>query len=131
MIMSDEKERFVPSEVKNPAARPKYVIHWITHVRRRGLGMWAWLLQRLTAVLALFGAVFHILAYQFGYRIPGGRLVTLDLLLFTMIYHMFNGIRVMLIETFGWAAKREDKIFLGVILATVVTIAFWIYKVGL
>jgi succinate dehydrogenase/fumarate reductase cytochrome b subunit len=129
--MSDEKERFLPSEVKNAGAQSKYVVHWITHVRKRGLGMWAWLLHRVTAVLALFGVVFHVLTYQFGYRFPGGRLVTLDLMLFTMVYHMFNGVRVMLIETFGWAAKREDRILLGVLFATVLFIAFWIYKVGL
>ena len=93
--------------------------------------MWAWLLQRITAVLALFGAIFHILAYQFGYSFPGGRLVTLDLLLFTMIYHMFNGIRVMLIESFGWAAKREEKVFIAVIVATILVVALWILKVGL
>lgn len=129
--MPEEETVPLPREVRNPAADFRHVIHWVTHVRKRGLGMWAWLLQRITGVLMVFGAVVHVLANHWGYTFPGGTLLTDDLLLFCGAYHAFNGIRVVLIEAFGWAAEREDKLFIGVLVATVLFMVYWAYAVGL
>lgn len=128
--MSDEESVFEP-EVRNPSASPKYVVHWITHARKRGLGMWAWILHRVTAVLISIGAILHIMRNQFGYIIPGGRVVTIDLLLFPGVYHALNGLRVILVEAFGWAAENEDRLFIAVIAATLLFIFYWIATIGL
>jgi succinate dehydrogenase hydrophobic anchor subunit len=129
--MSSEKDAFTEREIKNTEVGSKYMIHWITQIRKRGLGMWAWLLQRLTAILMVFGFFFHILAFQFGLIIPGGSLITVDLLLFTVVYHMLNGIRVILIEVSDWAAEREETLFIIVLIATIFFLGYWIFSFGL
>jgi len=128
--MSDEDTRR-PREARNPSARTGNVVHWVTHARRRGLGMWAWLLHRVTAVMILGIAILHVLKNQFGVLIPGGRLVTIDLLIFPGAYHALNGVRVILIETFDWAAVNEDRLFIGVLALTFIFIVYWTAVVGL
>jgi succinate dehydrogenase / fumarate reductase cytochrome b subunit len=107
------------------------VVHWVTHARRRGLGMWAWLLQRVTAVMLMVIIILHILKSQFGVRVPGGRLVTIDLLILPGVYHALNGVRVILVEAFDWAALNEDRLFIGVLALTFIFMAYWIAVVGL
>jgi succinate dehydrogenase/fumarate reductase cytochrome b subunit len=129
--MSDEADRRRPREVRNPSARTGNVVHWVTHARRRGLGMWAWLLHRVTAIMILGIAILHILKNQFGVLIPGGRLVTIDLLVFPGVYHALNGVRVILVEAFDWAAVNEDRLFIGVLALTFIFIVYWTAVVGL
>jgi succinate dehydrogenase/fumarate reductase cytochrome b subunit len=129
--MSEEDDRRRPREVRNPSARPGNVVHWVTHARRRGLGMWAWLLHRVTAIMILGIAILHILKNQFGVLIPGGRLVTIDLLVFPGVYHALNGVRVILVEAFDWAAVNEDRLFIGVLALTFIFIVYWTAVVGL
>jgi succinate dehydrogenase/fumarate reductase cytochrome b subunit len=76
-------------------------------------------------------AILHILKNQFGVLVPGGRLVTIDLLLFPGIYHALNGVRVILIEAFDLAAVNEDWLFIGVLALTFLVIIYWIAVVGL
>jgi succinate dehydrogenase/fumarate reductase cytochrome b subunit len=129
--MSDEADRRRPREVRNPSARTGNVVHWVTHARRRGLGMWAWLIHRVTAIMILGIAILHILKNQFGVLIPGGRLVTIDLLVFPGVYHALNGVRVILVEAFDWAAVNEDRLFIGVLALTFIFIVYWTAVVGL
>ena len=129
--MSDEDNRERPREVRNPSARTGNVVHWVTHARRRGLGMWAWLLHRVTAVMILGIAILHVLKNQFGVPVPGGRLVTIDLLIFPGAYHALNGVRVILVEAFDWAAVNEDRLFIGVLALTFIFIVYWTAVVGL
>jgi succinate dehydrogenase/fumarate reductase cytochrome b subunit len=126
-----KQDELSPEEVESSASQSRYVIDWVTHVRRRGLGMWAWLLHRITAVLAIVAVVSHMLANQFGFIIVGGRLVTIDLLVFSLSYHALNGVRVILIEASGWMARNEDRMFIVVLVATALFIGFWVYVVGL
>jgi succinate dehydrogenase / fumarate reductase cytochrome b subunit len=107
------------------------VVHWVTHVRRRGLGMWAWLLHRVTAIMILGVAILHVLKNQFGVLVPGGRLVTIDLLIFPGVYHALNGVRVILVEAFDWAAVNEDRLFIGVLALTFIFIVYWTAVIGL
>jgi succinate dehydrogenase/fumarate reductase cytochrome b subunit len=93
--------------------------------------MWAWLLHRFTAIIALIGIIFHVLRNQYGFITPGGRLFSIDLLVFSLSYHTLNGLRVILIELSGWAAKNEDKLFWLVTIVTCLFILSWIYTVGL
>lgn len=125
-----EEEGLIPRESRNPGAEPGNVVHWVTHARRRGLGMWAWLFHRVSAVMLIFLTVLHVTANQFGYIVPGGRLVTIDLLVFVGSFHLYNGVRVMLVEFTGWAARNEDKLFIVVLAATLITIVAWIIIVG-
>ncbi len=129
--MSDEDDRRMPREVRNPSARTGNVVHWVTHARKRGLGMWAWLLHRVTAVMILGIAILHVLKNQFGVMVPGGRLVTIDLLIFPGVYHALNGVRVILVEAFDWAAVNEDRLFIGVLALTFIFIVYWTAVVGL
>jgi succinate dehydrogenase / fumarate reductase cytochrome b subunit len=118
-------------KTRDASTSPKNIVHWVTHARKRGVGMWAWLLHRLTAIVALMGIIFHVLRNQFGYITPGGRLFSIDLLVFALSYHTLNGIRVILIELSGWSAKNEDKLFWLVIILTFLFILGWIFTVGL
>lgn len=93
--------------------------------------MWAWILHRITAVIALVVVVLHILRNQFGIITPGGRLVSIDLLVFSLTYHTLNGARVIIIEIFGLAAEQADNLFWAVITITLLVIAAWIAIVGL
>jgi succinate dehydrogenase/fumarate reductase cytochrome b subunit len=129
--MPDNGKDGRPREVRNPSAKTLNVVHWFTHSRRRGLGMWAWLLHRITAIMILGVAILHILKNQFGVLVPGGRLVTIDLLLFPGVYHALNGVRVILIEAFDLAAANEEQLFIGVLALTFIFIVYWIAVVGL
>ena len=126
----DEEERRVPRESRNPGAEPGNIVHWVTHARRRGLGMWAWLLHRVSAVMLIALTVLHVMANQFGVIVPGRRLVTIDLLLLVGSYHLYNGVRVILVEFTGWAARNEDRLFIAVVVATLATFIAWIMVVG-
>ena len=129
--MSYEEDDRRPREVRNPSARTGNVVHWVTHARRRGLGMWAWLLHRITGLMILGIGILHVLKNQFGVLVPGGRLVTIDLLIFPGVYHALNGVRVVLVEAFDWAAVNEDRLFIGVLALTFIFIVYWTAVVGL
>ncbi len=129
--MSDEDSKLRNMETRNPSASPRNVVHWVTHARRRGLGMWAWLLHRITAVLILMAAALHVMKNQFGLLVPGGRLVTIDLLLFSGVFHALNGVRVILVEAFDWAAVNEERLFIAVLGLTFLFIVYWTAVVGL
>lgn len=126
-----EEDEFTPFEPKDSNISPKNVADWIYHSRGRGVSMWAWLLHRLTAVISLFVVVLHILRNQFGILTPGGRLVSIDLLVFSLTYHTLNGARVIIVETWGLAAEKADTLFWVVIGLTLVTISAWLIVVGL
>jgi succinate dehydrogenase / fumarate reductase cytochrome b subunit len=121
----------ITSESRDPASSSRNVINWVTFSRKRGLGMWAWLLHRLSAIILIVTGVLHIMDNQFGFIIPGGDFVTVDLLVFSFAYHTFNGVRVILIESVGFLAKYEKVLFYLVVLATLVFMFWWAYAVGL
>jgi succinate dehydrogenase/fumarate reductase cytochrome b subunit len=129
--MPDNEKKGRSREIRNPSSRTLNVVHWVTHARRRGLGIWAWLLHRITAIMILGLVILHILKNQFGVLVPGGRLVTIDLLLFPGVYHALNGVRVILIEAFDLAAVNEDRLFIGVLALTFIFMAYWTVVVGL
>lgn len=128
--MNEENDDITPKEPKDQSVNPKRIVDWVTHSRRRGASMWAWVLHRVTAVIILVAVVFHVMRNQFGIITPGGRLVTIDLLVFSLSYHTLNGVRVILVEAWGWAAERADPLFWVVITSTFVFILSWLYVVG-
>jgi succinate dehydrogenase / fumarate reductase, cytochrome b subunit len=128
MTGSDDQ---APGESRDPSSSSKNIVGWVTFSRKRGLGMWAWLLHRLTAVILIVTGVLHILDNQFGIILPGGDFVTVDLLVFSFAYHTLNGIRVILIESFGAFAKYEKTMFYLVVAATLGFIFWWTFAIGL
>jgi len=120
-----------PSEKRDPSSSSRNVINWVTFSRKRGLGMWAWLLHRLSAVILIVAGILHIMDNQFGFVIPGGDFVTVDLLVFSFAYHTLNGVRVILIESVGFLAKYEKTLFYLVIISTLGFMFWWALVVGL
>ena len=129
--MSEEEDGPKQRDVRNPSASTRNVVHWVTHARGKGLGMWAWLLHRITGIMLLGIISLHILKNQFGIHVPGGRLVTIDLLIIPGAYHALNGVRVILVEAFDWATVNEDRLFIGVLGPTLIFLAHWFVVVGL
>ena len=128
MTVSEDQ---APSENRDPASSSRNVINWVTFSRKRGLGMWAWLLHRLSAVILIVAGILHIMDNQFGLIIPGGDFVTVDLLVFSFAYHTLNGVRVILIESVGFLAKYEKTLFYLVIISTLGFMFWWALVVGL
>jgi succinate dehydrogenase/fumarate reductase cytochrome b subunit len=131
LIILTKEERSDRFEHRSSSASPKNIVHWVTHARKKGVGMWAWLLHRVTAIITLITVSSHVLKNQFGYIIPGGRLVSIDLLVFALTYHTLNGLRVIFIESSEWAAIHEDSLFWVVISITIVLIFSWIIWIDL
>ena len=128
MTVSEDQ---APNENRDPASSSRNVINWVTFSRKRGLGMWAWLLHRLSAVILIVAGILHIMDNQFGFIIPGGDFVTVDLLVFSFAYHTLNGVRVILIESVGFLAKYEKTLFYLVIISTLGFMFWWALVVGL
>jgi len=95
----------------------------------REAGVWAWALQRFTAVLIGVFIIIHLWVLHFAsvgerpitfeavrQRLSSPWFVTLDLLLLvTVIYHSLNGVRAVLLD-FGVGVrsrKRMDGILVG------------------
>ncbi len=91
-----------------------------TETWRRTLpGMWAWLLQRVSAILILF---FLILHFFFPYRRP-----LQFLLLFVVSFHASLGIRVLLIDL-GANVKTQKILFTASVLTAILgLLVVWNY----
>ncbi len=85
----------------------------------------------MSAIILIVCGILHIMDNQFGFIIPGGDFVTVDLLVFSFAFHTFNGVRVMLIESVGLLAKYEKALFYLVILGELVFVFWWAFTVGL
>jgi len=87
--------------------------------RRTLPGMWAWLLQRVSAVLILFFLVLH---FFFPYRRP-----LQFLLLLVVSFHASLGVRVFLIDL-GASVKTQKALFaVFVFLAVFGLLLVWNY----
>ena len=86
--------------------------------RRTLPGMWAWLLQRVSAILIL---VFLVLHFFFPYRRP-----LQFLLLLVVSFHASLGVRVFLIDL-GANVKTQKILFIVFILLAVFAL-FWVWN---
>jgi succinate dehydrogenase/fumarate reductase cytochrome b subunit len=82
-------------------------------------GMWAWLLQRVSAILIL---VFLLLHFFFPYRRP-----VQFLLLAVVAFHACLGIRVFLIDLGANVATQRALFIAGVLLALFGLFFVWSY----
>ncbi len=82
-------------------------------------GMWAWLLQRVSAILILFFIVLHLFL---PYRRP-----LQFLLLFVVAFHASLGVRVLLIDL-GADVKTQKALFGACVAAAAVAlVVVWSY----
>lgn len=88
-----------------------------------GLGMWAWLLQRITG-LALVVLVFAHFWSKVLFPARGPVTLTVDSLMILLVaYHAFNGIRIALLDL-GFGLKTQRIVFWTVVVLAAVTAAF-------
>jgi len=103
----------------------------------RGLGMWAWLLHRVTALLLVFYLILHILVISSslggsGLFDPLLRLLQTPLFVLlemgltaAVLIHGLNGIRIVLFDL-GLGVRRQKEIF-AVLMA--LAAALWVWAV--
>ncbi len=104
---------------------------------RGKIGMWSWVLHRITGVAIFFFLLVHVLdtalvrvspeAYNEvieTYKTPIIGIAELGLVV-AVLYHGFNGLRVILIDFWSKGAKYQAVMFWIVIAITVVTLAFF------
>ncbi|MBI4301004.1 MAG: succinate dehydrogenase, cytochrome b556 subunit [Chloroflexi bacterium] len=91
---------------------------------RYGLGMWAWLFQRISGLVLALYLIGHIWVISFSIAGQGGirfdsvletlqkpYVLALELLLFwAVLYHGLNGLRVILID-FGLGIREQHILF--------------------
>jgi succinate dehydrogenase / fumarate reductase cytochrome b subunit len=112
-------------------------------VYRGQSGMWAWLLHRVTGVAVLLFLLIHIIDITmlgFGpdvynaslevFKTPLIRIVSVGLL-GGVIYHSFNGCRIVLVDFWAKGAKYQRQLTYTVYVATIVTTLIMAYYVML
>jgi succinate dehydrogenase hydrophobic anchor subunit len=73
--------------------------------------MWAWLFQRITAVLLIVCLAIHLI---FGQRLTHGSATALDIILLaSAIYHALNGLRMVLMDYWFTSRKRAVALNAG------------------
>ena len=111
--------------------RPRQSDLWPT---RYGVGMWAWLLQRLSGIVIVIYLFFHI--WVISTSLQGGQafdrvlgnlqnpfILALELLLFwAILYHTFNGFRVILFDL-GYGVRQQKAVFWAVMAVAVLFLA--------
>lgn len=97
-------------------------------------GMWSWLLHRITGLgllLFLFIHIVDVSMISFGPRVYNQSVVLFDYwvvrllslsLVVAVLYHAFNGLRIMLID-FWRKGARYQRVLFGIVLAITVIIA--------
>ncbi len=92
-------------------------------VRSYGVGMWAWLLQRVSGVLLIFFVFAH---FWIKVLFPTWGVVpmAIDLMLILLVtYHGFSGLRTVLID-FGAGVRAQRVVFFSTVALALITAAF-------
>lgn len=95
-------------------------------------GMWAWLLHRVAGLGVLLFLLVHIVdisllgfgpnVYNEGIALFGTtivRIISLALIA-AVLYHAFNGTRIMLVDFVPWCARYQKALFWTVLVVTIV-----------
>lgn len=97
-------------------------------------GMWAWLLQRITAVLLIVGFASHLISTHImaigelsydniAHRLASGFFVAMDvMLLAAVLYHALNGARMVILDY--WLSAKAQRRALSLALWLVGVAAF-------
>jgi succinate dehydrogenase / fumarate reductase membrane anchor subunit len=123
----------VSEKVSEVIRRPR-----AAHVVRPATGLWAWLLQRVTAALIFIALGAHIWVLHYDkagdeityqtvlHRFGSPWLVTMDVaLLVTGIYHALNGLRAVIFD-FGLSAKAQRTVTWALAVVGVLALLFGI-----
>ncbi len=108
-------------------------------VLRKGEGgVWPWFLQRITAVLLLYGLTVHLVVLHvlnigrltfdnIGDRLGSGFFIFTDfLLLFAVVFHGLNGVRMVLLD-YGFAGSKRTALDAALVVIGVAAIAYGIW----
>jgi succinate dehydrogenase / fumarate reductase, cytochrome b subunit len=103
---------------------------YLLAIARSQSGAWSWLLHRVTGVGVLLFLIFHIIdtaliglgpdAYEHAlalYRLPIFKLGEIALV-FAVVYHSVNGIRVIIVDFWEGATRHHRGLFWGSVVAT-------------
>lgn len=100
-------------------------------------GMWSWVLHRITGIAIYFFLLVHVLdtatlridpelynVVMEAYKTPIMGLGE-AVLVAAIVFHAFNGLRIILVDMTAWASRHQRALFYGVlVLWLVVMIAF-------
>ena len=116
----------IPSQYPQPASRIEVVLY------KGQSGMWSWLLHRITGLGVLLFLLIHIVdisllgfgpeVYNEGIALFGLTIVRiLSLALIGgLLYHSFNGVRIMLIDFWPKGVRYQGTMFAVVMILTIV-----------
>ncbi len=121
--------------VNTVAREPRTVIRGTLY--RGHEGMWSWVLHRITGVGMYFFLLVHVLdtatvridpelynVVMEAYKTPIMGLGEAGLVA-AIVFHAFNGLRIILVDMTRWAVRHQRALFYGVlVLWTVVMVAF-------
>lgn len=122
-----------------PKTRPRRAWQW-GDVRGRHLGMWAYVLNRLTGIGLVVYLYLHLVVLSTLARGPEGwdpfiavvrspLFLTLDVVLFAgLLIHGLNGLRVTLIG-FGIGVRQHKAMFVGLMAVAAVLGAYGVWTI--
>ena len=108
------------------------------HPANLRVGMWAFILHRITGLALVFYIILHIFVIatvnwgagafdQIMRRLTSPTFVVLDIgLVAAVLFHGLNGIRILLFDL-GYGIKRQQAIFWGVMAVATIVFAFAAY----
>lgn len=111
----------------------------IKRTRGENIGMWTWLLQRVTGLLLVFYLFAHLWVLHYANlpnkvafdeilaRLQSPLFLVFDLMLLALvIFHALNGIRVIVID-FGISSRGQKMLFWGLMLLGFAMFSFGVY----
>ncbi|MFX0116284.1 MAG: succinate dehydrogenase, cytochrome b556 subunit [Candidatus Hodarchaeota archaeon] len=116
------------SELTQNVTGPRYILRWLVP-NHRGIGMVAWLLQRISGLLLVAYLFMHLIvlfSLTFGETryndsismISGGVWILFDAaLILVILYHGLNGIRVLLFDLGLGTTKKGQKVIFWILMA--------------
>ena len=97
-------------------------------------GMWSWVLHRITGVAIFFYLLVHVLdtalirvspeaynAVMSTYKNPIMGLGE-TVLVAAIVYHAFNGLRIIAVDLWPWATRHQRQLWWGVLAVWLVTV---------
>lgn len=103
-----------------------------------GIGMWSWLLQRITGLLLVIYLFIHLWVLHYSntgkvtfdqilLRLQSPAFVVFDLMLLAIvIFHALNGVRIVIID-FGIGNRAQRALFWGLMLLGLALFLFGVY----